>query len=107
MSRQNRANMYIWEYRVRLDHVEEFVRHYGPDGAWVELLRRAKGYRRTELCRDLDDPLRYMTFDYWHSPADWQSFRNEFAREFEELDRRCEAFTTVEREIGRFEVVTS
>jgi heme-degrading monooxygenase HmoA len=99
---RNHIYLYIWEYRVRPDRVAEFERHYAPNGAWVQLFRRANGYRRTELCRDLNDPLRYVTIDYWDSLAAWQAFRSEFAGEFEELDRRCGAFTSLEREIGRF-----
>ena len=94
--------MYIWEYIVRSVHVAEFEHAYRPDGTWVELFRRAKGYVRTELHRDLGNPLRYITIDYWTSFEAWEAFRSEFAAEFEQLDAVCEGYTVAEREIGRF-----
>jgi heme-degrading monooxygenase HmoA len=92
----------MWEYRVAPEHVDAFVRAYGPDGAWVRLFRRAPGYARTELHRDRADTTRFVTVDYWESEHAWQAFRARFAAEYEALDARCAAFTTHEREIGRF-----
>ena len=94
---------YVWEYRVRKGHTYTFERAYGPDGEWVQLFRRAPGYRRTELLRDRAEPLRYVTVDFWDSADAWGRFRREFASAFEEIDARCEEFTESEREIGRFD----
>ncbi len=96
---------YIWEYAVRPERVTEFEDAYGPNGAWVELFRRAKGYVRTEFHRDRNDPNRYLTIDYWDSAEAWEAFRNDMASEFEAIDARCEGFTLEEREIGRFDPV--
>jgi len=94
--------MYIWEYLVRADFVAEFLRAYGPEGEWVQVFRRAKGYVRTELHQDHENPLRFITIDYWDSRASWAAFRIEFAAEFEFLDARCENYTETERQIGSF-----
>lgn len=94
--------VYIWEYRVRPETVDGFREAYGPDGAWVALFRRAAGYVGTELCQDLDDPHRYVTVDSWESRQAYQRFRQSFAREFEELDARCEGFTLQEVRFGHF-----
>jgi len=94
--------MYCWEYRVRPEAVAEFERVYGADGDWVALFRRAAGYLGTELYRDLEAPGRYLTIDLWESEDACRAFRTRFAAEFEALDRRCEALTLEEREIGRF-----
>jgi heme-degrading monooxygenase HmoA len=94
--------MYVWEYVVREEHVAEFLHTYGPDGDWVRLFRRAPGYRRTELHRDVAEPRRFVTFDYWDSEGAWRGCRARAAREWESLDARCAAWTESEREIGRF-----
>ncbi|OFV85910.1 MAG: hypothetical protein A2V74_04420 [Acidobacteria bacterium RBG_16_70_10] len=98
------AYTYVWEYLVAPDKVGLFQRGYGPSGEWAELFRRAPGYLRTELHRDLSNPLRFLTVDYWQSRGDWEAFRARFSSEFEELDARGEKLTTRETEIGRFEL---
>jgi hypothetical protein len=54
------------------------------------------------LQRDHANPARYITIDYWQSEAAYTSFRSEYAQEFADLDARCVAWTTSEREMGRF-----
>ena len=71
----------------------------------VQLFRRASGYQRSVLYRDLLDPRRFVSVDYWESRAAWEEFRARFAAEFEALDARCEALTLRETELGRFEPV--
>jgi heme-degrading monooxygenase HmoA len=45
---------------------------------------------------------RYVTIDRWESAAAFDAFRRRYAREFEALDRDCEALTTDERPLGSF-----
>ena len=96
------AYIYMWEYLVDPEKVAEFERAYGPAGTWVDLFRRAEGYIRSELYRDRTNPIRFVSIDYWRTASDWESFRAQFSAEFEALDDRCEAMTTLEHEIGRF-----
>ena len=63
---------------------------------------RADGYIRTELHRDVGDPTRYVTIDYWDSEELFNVFRETFATEFEAIDERCEALTVEETRIGSF-----
>lgn len=93
---------YIWEYLVRPEAVSEFERTYGPEGLWADLFRRHSGYLRTELHRDLRRPGRYVTIDYWRSREACDAFRQEFASEFESLDKRCDLFTENETYLGEF-----
>jgi heme-degrading monooxygenase HmoA len=97
----------VWEFRVAPEHVETFERTYGPEGEWVRLFRRASGYVRTELHRDRQDPLRFLTVDYWESAAHWSAFRARHAREYESLDARCAGLTLSESAIGQFEPVVT
>jgi len=97
---------YIWEYRVKEDHIEVFRRIYAPDGEWVQMFLRAEGYMRTELYQDVDNPTRFVTTDFWTSRKARDAFRETFRAEFEELDERCEALTIEERCLGDFDVAT-
>jgi len=97
--------MYAWEYLVRPSGVLKFKRIYGPKGKWARLFRKARGYVRTELHRDMGKPRRFITIDYWKSYQAWKRFRQKFASEFAELDLKCERMTTSEKEIGRFKPI--
>jgi quinol monooxygenase YgiN len=101
-----KAYVYLWEFIVKRDCMESFERTYGEEGEWVQLFRRAPGYLRSELHRDVAVPGRYVTVDYWTSESAWQSFRSRFADEFAALDAQCTKWTTAEKEIGRFEPVS-
>lgn len=83
------------------EHVREFEQAYGVDGEWVKLFRRAPGYLRTELIRDRENPLRYLTIDSWESEDAYAAFRSQFSKEFAALDAKCAAWTTSEKEIWK------
>ena len=95
--------IYIWEYLVEEKNQEDFTRIYGPNGDWVDLFKKAKGYIKTELHRDISNPDRFITVDYWHTKADRDKFRIEFAEDFKTLDDFCEGFTDKENFLGDFE----
>ena len=95
---------YIWEYRIRAERVEEFEKLYGAAGEWVELFRRGSGYVGTDLHRDGNDPLRFVTMDRWRSRREFESFREEYTAEFERLDLAGEALTSSESFLGEFEL---
>jgi quinol monooxygenase YgiN len=97
--------VYVWEFRVHAAAVEEFIRHDGGDGSWVQLFRRADGYLGTRLLRDRDDPNRFVTIDRWRDEAAMARFRERFAEPFEALDRQCGALTASETLLGHFHVV--
>jgi len=91
----------IWEFRVAPEHVAEYERAYGPDGAWAQLFRGSPAYHGTELLRDKDDPLRYVTIDKWQDLAPYKAMRE--VQEYKSLDIACEKLTVSERLIGLFE----
>ena len=87
------AYLYVWQYRVRPGNEASFREAYGPEGAWVQLFRRAPGFVRTELVRDREQPDRFGTLDYWESEEAWRAFRSNFSAEYQALDARCAAWT--------------
>ena len=93
----------MWEFDARLESWREFERAYGPTGTWARLFRKGDGYVATELLRDRETSGRYVTIDRWDSRAAFEAFRERFAAEYERLDQACEALTTRETLIGRFE----
>jgi len=93
---------YVWEYQVHPDHSTEFESSYGVTGEWVSLFQQHPGYIRTELLKDHNDPLRFLTIDTWKSREQYLSFREEFQKEFEAIDTKCEAYTIKEKFLGDF-----
>lgn len=94
--------VYIWEYLVKKECLEEFKKAYGPTGDWVQLFKKGIGYNFTELHEDVSNPQRFITVDFWDSKTDRDNFRNQFSKEFIALDKRCENFTAQEKLIGDF-----
>lgn len=94
--------VYIWEYLVKEEHLEEFKRIYSPVGAWTELFKKADGYIATDLHQGISDPKRFMTVDFWNTKDDRDNFRSQFSKEFKVLDKHCESFTKREQLIGDF-----
>jgi heme-degrading monooxygenase HmoA len=95
----------LWEYVIRPDAEAEFLRHYGPEGTWVQLFRSAPGYLDTRLLRDNGAPHRFVTVDRWTSSEAYRAFRSLFSARYEALDRACAALTLSEKAIGGFEEV--
>lgn len=90
--------VHIWEFHVRAGAEEEFCRHYGPEGSWVHLFRRASGHIETVLLRDATVSRRYVTVDRWASAAAYAAFREQFGDEYATVDRACEVL--IEREVN-------
>lgn len=93
----------MWEYLVKKETKSDFEQIYGPNGAWVQLFNKSEGYLGTHLHQDISNELRYLTTDYWVSKQARDAFREQFAQEFAELDRRCELLTEKELFLGDFE----
>jgi len=93
---------YLWEFLVEPEHLEEFRRHYGPNGPWVELFRRSPGYLETLLLQDAREPRRFVTIDRWESEEAYRTFRVRFSREYADLDARCEHLTSRETSLGHY-----
>lgn len=99
--------VYIWKYTIALDFESEFLSAYRIDGDWSELFSRDSNYIKTDLLQDSVHKDQYMTVDYWNSKSARDSFRSKYSKEFEELDRRCEAFTKKEVFIGDYVILHS
>jgi heme-degrading monooxygenase HmoA len=92
----------LWEFTVTESRQADFESHYGTDGAWVQLFRRAPGYLGSELLRDRSDPGRYLTIDRWESREAWQAFRRLYGAEYERLDRELEGLAMREAPLGEY-----
>lgn len=92
----------IWEYEVGAESRSQFELHYGGEGTWVQLFRRAEGFLDTRLLADRGNAGRYLTLDRWRSEAAYRQFRSTFAAEYAQLDAICDALTQSERLIGEY-----
>lgn len=93
----------VWEFEVSPSRQSEFESHYGPEGSWARLFRKAPGYVSTELLNDCNHPLRYLTIDHWSAREHWLEFRRQHAEEYETLDRKCQGLTTREAPLGDYD----
>ena len=64
------------------------------------MFRRDTRYLGTRLLQDVGAPRVYVTMDGWESRAAYEEFREKFAAEYEELDRKCESMTTRQKRLG-------
>jgi len=97
-----KAFVYIWEYIVKEEYIEDFKRIYGPAGDWTQLFKKANGYIATDLHQDISNPKRFITIDLWNTKDDRDNFRKRFSKEFKVLDEHCDSFTNLEKLIGDF-----
>jgi len=98
----NARYVYVWAFLIAPEHRAEFLRAYGPGGAWEALFQRADGFVGTLLLQDQADPNRYLTIDRWRSAAAHATFRARFAADYEALDRACERLSTQEQSLGEY-----
>lgn len=99
---QSKKFAYIWEYSVDDQRKADFLAAYNSTGTWAQLFRRDETYLGTELLVDDAAPRRFVTIDYWTSKSARDDFRERNRAEFDELDTRCEEFTSSETFIGDF-----
>jgi heme-degrading monooxygenase HmoA len=92
----------IWQFDVPADRAARFEKLYGPDGDWVRLFARHKGYRGTQLLLDSAAAGRYLTLDFWDSRAAYDDFRATCAADYARIDSAGEGLTASEHKLGEF-----
>lgn len=90
----------IWEFEVDADVRDDFLRVYGPSGAWATLFRAAPGFRETILLQDVARPDRLVTFDRWESRGAWEAFRHAQHDAYTDLDLATSGLARTERHLG-------
>ena len=94
----------VWQFEVAEEKVAAFEAAYGRDGSWARLFRSSPHYHGTELLRDAYIPGSYLTIDRWASEEEFRAFRKERDKDYEALDRACDALTAKETRIGAYSV---
>ena len=92
----------VWEFTIRAEGANEFEAIYGPQGEWAVLFAKGEGYRETKLLRDISNPSRYVTLDFWTSREAYERFRRAHEGDYIALDQRCERLTVKEHKLGEF-----
>ncbi len=95
----------VWEFHIKSERQKDFERHYGSHGTWAMLFRKSPFYDRTILTRDAIMPTRYLLTDVWSDLASFQSFKKNFRKAYDDLDKQCEQLTVKEHCIGCFEEI--
>jgi quinol monooxygenase YgiN len=93
----------IWQFRVPAEKADEFRAVYDPNGEWARLFRRETAFLGTELLQSATHPDVFLTIDRWDSIEAWAAFLRAWGDEYAALDRRCDALSVAEEEIGTFE----
>jgi len=94
----------LWEYEVKRGSEELFERQYGPEGEWVRLFRRDARCRGTRLLRDVGAERVYVTMDWWESREAYEQFRERWAAEYAEIDKKYQQLTLGEKHFGDYEI---
>lgn len=94
----------VWQFEVAEEKIPAFEAAYGAGGSWAELFHTSPKYLGTELLRDAYVAGSYMTIDRWASEEDFRAFRKEHDKEYEALDRACDALTARETRVGAYRV---
>jgi len=94
----------VWQFEIAEEKVSAFEAAYGPEGVWAKLFRGSASYIGTELLKDAYVPGGYMTIDRWESEEAFRAFRKNNDIAYEELDRACDALTSLETRIGAYTV---
>ena len=92
----------IWRYQVKPGCEEKFEAAYGPVGDWARLFRQHPGYIRTDLMRDSAVVGQYITVDVWQSADDFNTFKELYLSEYEQLDRLMAKLTDSEKPQGYY-----
>jgi hypothetical protein len=96
------STLIVWRFRAKLVRVEDFRRVYGSNGDWARLFLRSPEYQGTQLLQDASDERVFIVLDRWVDCDSFTRFRQEFSREYDELDRQCLELTDEETRIGAF-----
>lgn len=94
----------VWQFEVAEDKVAAFEASYRSDGTWAQLFRRSPEYKGTEMLRDAYVPGSYLTVDRWTNEEAFRAFRKDHDKEYESLDRQCDALTAKETRVGAYTV---
>jgi heme-degrading monooxygenase HmoA len=95
----------IWEFVVKEEARGQFELAYGPGGAWSKLFARCPGFRGTTLLRDMKNPQRYLSIDFWDTVAQREQMLAERKAEYSNLDAAFADWTESKTEVGIFRVL--
>jgi heme-degrading monooxygenase HmoA len=97
----------VWEFMVRDGKASEFEKFYSATGPWATLFGGSPGFLGTTLLRDTGTARRYLTVDRWDSAASHRAMHGRLAKQYQAMDRDCQALTETEQQIGVFEDLES
>jgi len=92
----------IWRYDIHPAARDAFEQVYGPSGDWAALFRTSPDYLGTQLLRDVAQPNRYVTIDYWRTAEAFVALETAWHAAYAALDQQCAELTISEMHLGSF-----
>lgn len=92
----------LWEFHVADAHLDEFEKIYASQGEWAMLFSTSEEFFGTTLLKDHQNKSRYLTIDKWLSLDAFENFKIENAMAYNNLDKKCEKLTVLEKMLGVF-----
>ena len=96
--------VYIWEFIVKKEFINDFKHNYGPSGPWVAFFKQSEYYLKTVLLIDNQNKLKFITIDYWKSKEKYLEFIKINKSEYNKIDQECINYTSKEVKIGEFDL---
>lgn len=92
----------IWTYLIKEEYLSEFEDGYNSNGTWAKFFQSSPDYIKTEFLKDIKNPLRRSTLDYWKSKKAYLDFYEKNNDEIKKIDDKHDAMTDEEILIGHF-----
>lgn len=90
------------EFVIKEEARGQFELVYGPGGAWSKLFAGYPGFHGTTLLRDMQNPQRYLTVEFWETEDQREQALAERKDEYSELDADFADWTESRIEVGVF-----
>ena len=92
----------IWRYDIHAAARDAFEQAYGPTGDWAALFSASPDYLGTHLLREVTQPDRYVTIDFWRTAEAFLDFKTTWHAAYAALDQHCATLTMTETHLGSF-----
>ena len=89
----------IWEYTVKPEREEEFVKLYNSKGDWDRLFKKSNDYINTIFLKQVDTPFQYTTIDKWKTKEAYELFLDKYKLEYAKLDQQGGSLTVSENRL--------
>ena len=95
----------VWKYVVEKKNQPKFEKEYGDHGTWTKLFRNSKNYVGSFLKKSIEINDTYLLTDTWTEKKQYEIFKKENQKIYEELSSEFEILYKKAEKIGEFKSV--